>query len=115
MMSVQECSLLSEKVQNFLLHIGDSPSTVAVYLAGQGVRGYRSSASGCPIANLLRSVFPLDADYSFLVIPWGVGVYHDCRAVVTVSLPQAVRTFVQEFDQGAYPALRTLREPSYEQ
>ncbi len=88
----------TDPVQAALLELGSTSQQVADSLAARGIKGRVCSATGCPVAQYVRSRFtgPFFVDNRQVFGPTG---WH--------RLPRPVAQFIEEFDQGMYEALRT--------
>jgi hypothetical protein len=98
-------------IRELLGQIGSTSAQIAETLAGRNITGLREDPHCCPIANLITADVP-GADWwkqeEFMV---------DGLDVVTpdgeIEVPDAVRLFIRDFDDGLYPELED--EPRAEQ
>lgn len=94
----------------FLLDTIDSWSDIAQKFEELGIKGFKSDACSCPVANYVRKF----ADVSgFSVGPLGAYWVAGCEPKDSfngVSVPARVQTFMDEFDQGQYPQLEMTHE-----
>lgn len=112
---------LADKVHRALVDLGDSPTTIAATLLGQGCRQDPEAAlyaEGCPVSVYLRRL--LGAEVRVSVDPWNAAVWDAAPAAegddwpdptVVVTLPAAVSAWVRMYDRGAFPALGALVTP----
>ena len=85
-----------------LIALGDDDQKVAAHLRGLGIKGRRTEACACPIANYLASIFgemstPEVDESSLRLLGWP----HAGRLV----MPSAIEDFVESFDLGWFPEL----------
>ena len=81
--------------------LGKTPEEVSIALQGKGIKGYRRMASCCPVAKYLQSCgFP-----TVTVATHAHRYQHpkDENADEMISLPQGVREWITNFDDGKYP------------
>lgn len=96
-----------------LAELGDDSREVGVKLIGLGCTGYREEGSECPVFKFLTDVKGIDGIER--VISDAVWVDDDPieeperLPAVTVPLPEQVRQFVREFDNGDWPELEERR------
>ena len=84
---------------------GATPETIMATLSGKGIRGNRHSCTTCPVARYLNAC-------GFPVVSAGLYVRHypshaERDAAIppteTVLLSKVLRTWMNDFDEGAYP------------
>jgi hypothetical protein len=102
---------VTEKLQAFLLAIpGNNAAGVAIYLKEKGIKGKRSGACHCPIANLIRTEFP---ELGYVGVSSRVSYCFDKKdseseqdeaaaRVGYIDLPSHVLGFVHSFDTGSF-------------
>lgn len=81
--------------------LGDTPESVTEALKAKGIRGYRRMASSCPIAKYLNA-----CGFKIVTVATHAQNYKgqmDEHADETVSLPQGVKEWICNFDDGKYP------------
>ncbi len=89
-------------VRAALADLGSTERQVAATLRELGLKGERSRAGTCPIANYLYDAFPA----AQLVAVSGEAVYAALPgSKLELTTPQPCRDFVTGFDVGAYPDL----------
>ncbi len=91
---------LSISVVDALITLPDEPDIVAKWLQTNDFSGKRGSSGKCPIARYLAA----KVGHHIIVTSEAANVVIDGR-LVAVTLPPAVSTFVQQFDEGWYPEL----------
>lgn len=89
----------------FLESLGGTSQEIATQLESDGIKGTKRNASSCPISiALTRS---LGGHYY-------IGNLTGCRrsadTSTTFKIPNAIMTFIHEFDSGAFPQLITVQE-----
>ena len=80
--------------------LGDTPEKVTEALKAKGVRGYRQSASSCPIAKYLNACgFPV------VTVCTSAKRYRDKAedSEESITLPNGVKNWIIAFDEGKYP------------
>ena len=85
-----------DKCERLLAELPDDADDIAALLQVQGVRGWKGSASGCPLADWFSRQGLAGIEVGSL----SVGEVH-----WDVDLPPACQTFVRRFDRGEYPGL----------
>lgn len=88
-----------------LKFLGDSPREVAHNLAAGGYTGDHTGG-GCPVHQYLQACFP---KISFAVDSAVVEAYVGSQRQTMMRLPDPVSDFVEEFDSGKYPELRSYQ------
>lgn len=98
-------TVLATAVTAKLTALGDTEPDVADTLRRAGARGFRSSLSGCPIANYLTAQDDLGliGAYTSAVDVYVVAV--DGTVVEFLVPPPAVAGFITEFDLGEFADL----------
>lgn len=91
----------TENVAADLSALGSTPTDVAGTLAILGIKGYRRDTHACPITNYLKKKGHHNVSVSAAYVY--VGKRHDTR--IRISTPEAVRQFINAFDNGDHPEL----------
>lgn len=97
------------KLERVLADMGDSSESIAAFLEGQCIKGFKKKSATCAVAVYLDKALGLEANYSVLV---GIRVsvselVAGWRAYKEVSIltPDPVYAFTEDFDNGKYPNL----------
>jgi hypothetical protein len=90
--------LEKRRIARFLDEAGHSSDDIAATLANLGIRGKRGDQCACPIVAYLKSR-GIRGDIN--VGPLWVILNDD----ICIDTPQAVRQFIESFDNRAYPDL----------
>lgn len=91
------------RVTAALRSLGSTADDVADMLDGGGCRGLRHDAGACPVSLFLTAVLP---DVRGAAVGAGQAtVFPVAGPDLEIDLPAAVATFVEAFDNGAYPDL----------
>lgn len=95
------------QVGELLADLGHTSNEVARTLENGGVRGTPGDVSGCAVALYLNAVLGTEANVrSVKVDRTSVRVLRARpRISLSITLPEAVRTFVHAFDRRLYPEL----------
>lgn len=82
--------------------LGPNEQLVADALRRSGVKGYRESCTGCPVAEYLKGRgWPLAlVDLTGITVTAG-----ESGTAVGVIVPSPVARFIEDFDAGAWPDL----------
>ncbi len=83
-----------------LRSLGSNADEVADTLFAEGIRGYPGSSIACPVATWLCQRYP---DVQWLVSGTTIATFGDQEW--SVNNPEAIATFVDEFDDGRYADL----------
>lgn len=79
------------------------PEQIALFLAGQGIKGVRTSNSSCPVANYIRREIDYVPMVSVGTRHMGAGAGADWDSVDFVNTP--LERFIRGFDSGRFPEL----------
>jgi hypothetical protein len=91
-------------VDQALSSLGETALQVARNLHKQGIKGAKSSAGGCPIANYLRREFGRDALVNRdRVYVMRITVDEKGKSFI---VPSPVSNFIADFDNGLHPELK---------
>jgi|694.fasta_scaffold31297_14 hypothetical protein len=110
------------KITHFLESLGNTSEEIANSLYTKGIKGEKRNSKFCPIIKVIYQEFPtlcagltLKTKETFYV--WSIRGKRRIATVVTTMLtwndtqtidpilPQAVKTFVDDFDHGKFPHL----------
>jgi hypothetical protein len=90
---------LLSRVRSLLDSLPKTPDKIAGFLQAEGIKGFRETASLCPIANYLRRELEYKA----------ISIITTCVLIGNISgvvrLPEYVTDFVIKFDGDEYPFL----------
>ncbi len=93
---------LTQRVKDYLKSLGAGPNKIADALKKAKIKGEMGSASFCPLARALKKKFKtleeVQVDSSIDVYAYGEEASID-------FVSNAVSKFVENFDNGKYPAL----------
>jgi hypothetical protein len=103
-----------------LVALGDTPTKVFRRLKARGFNGERGKQDSCPVALYLKKIsgahsVRVSANFAQVEdepINWHHQSFMDCMKQVekvrrTAHLPLAVRLFIERFDNGSFPSLRS--------
>jgi len=93
---------IQDRLRSALNELPDTPSGIAHALAEKGIKGVPYHACACPIARYLRREAKLPIVYVSDTLALGYG---GSGQGATWPLPEAVATFVEDFDSGQYKEL----------
>lgn len=99
-------AFIRERAEEALNTLGPEGIDVAAFLTGFLVYGTRGSGEHCPIANYLH----LKGFRWVTINPVRITVFAKNyeRAIARINPPEAIRDFIRDFDNGAYPQLELL-------
>lgn len=102
--ALEEVTALQVEILGALEKLGSFPHEIAESLKDLEVKGYRNTASACPISNYLMALTDCNVTTGrkFLTAI----DFAEMRAA-TVDTPLPVREFIHFFDGGQYPELET--------
>lgn len=92
---------IADRIFQLLESLGSTPTAVADNLRQRGIKGWRGSACGCPIARLVERELAGAVNQPAVVD--GATVEVDG---VQVTVPPPVEDFIARFDRGWYSDLR---------
>ncbi len=91
--------------------LGNSPDQIAANLQAQGIQGVRNTVRFLnPIVRFVRGALPLRHLDMDLIQAGVLRIILPAGQKVEASLTQAVRDFLKDFNQGAYPELEMSME-----
>lgn len=91
---------------NALAAQNSTTEEVAEFMADAGARGRRRAPASCPLARYFKGLLVDYPNARVSVTPEKVTVDGGAGSGLrTVRLPQTLRRFVEEFDQGKFPEL----------
>lgn len=104
---VKSRKLTKAALTRALRSLGSSSREVAVKLSTLGMKGARTCANRCPVANYLIACFGESASVGVFLERTNVRtVWTTADDYTSVTTPPAVAKFIDSFDKGHYRQLR---------
>jgi hypothetical protein len=94
---------IEKEVSGFLKTLGSGPNKIAENLAAMKIKGTLAEGSDCPIVKCLRKKFK---NLKSLSVAEDVEFTYKGEEYA-VKYPAAVGKFIENFDDGKYPAITT--------
>jgi hypothetical protein len=98
--------LKAAEMRRLLEQLGTTPAEVASSLTRLGHKGFPGKGCHCPVANYLRANGAVDPEVdSCSIYDWGQPELVEDDGYTGFTPPAPVATFIDSFDNGAFPDL----------